>query len=84
MELDAREDEEGMLRARSWVELFVAMELDHEGDGVPADRVVLAGFSQGAALAVLAGLTHVRRLGGLAVLSGWLPLAKKLNTVRTL
>jgi phospholipase/carboxylesterase len=40
--------------------------------GVAANRIVLGGFSQGAALAAYAGLRYPRPLGGLVLLSGWL------------
>ena len=50
--------------------------LDREVErGVPAGRIVLAGFSQGCAIALLAGLRYPRRLAGIAGLSGYLPLA---------
>merc|ERR1712031_76859 len=41
--------------------------------GVPAERIVLAGFSQGGALAVHAALRSEHRIAGVAILSGWLP-----------
>jgi phospholipase/carboxylesterase len=44
--------------------------------GVPAHRIVLAGFSQGAAITLGAGLRHAARLAGLAGLSGYVPLAE--------
>lgn len=40
--------------------------------GVAANRIVLGGFSQGAALAAYAGLRYASPLGGLVLLSGWL------------
>ncbi len=40
-----------------------------------AERIVLAGFSQGCALALGAGLRYPQRLAGVAGLSGYLPLA---------
>jgi phospholipase/carboxylesterase len=43
--------------------------------GVPHDRIVLAGFSQGGAMALHAGLRSARTLGAILVLSGYLPLA---------
>ena len=50
--------------------------LDRErARGMPAHRIVLAGFSQGCAVALLAGLRYPERLAGLAGLSGYLPLA---------
>jgi len=40
--------------------------------GTPASRIVLAGFSQGGALALYAFMTCPKRLAGVACLSGWL------------
>jgi phospholipase/carboxylesterase len=39
--------------------------------GVPPERTVLAGFSQGAGIALYTGLRHPRRLGGILVASGY-------------
>jgi phospholipase/carboxylesterase len=39
--------------------------------GVPCERVVLGGFSQGGAMALFVGARHPERLGGIMVLSGW-------------
>jgi len=41
--------------------------------GVPANRVVLGGFSQGGALALVAALSYRQPLGGACILSGWCP-----------
>jgi len=41
-------------------------------DGVPPERVVIGGFSQGAACALEAAMRYPRRLAGCVVLSGWL------------
>jgi phospholipase/carboxylesterase len=41
--------------------------------GIPASRVFLAGFSQGAAMTYSAGLTHPDTLAGLIILSGYVP-----------
>lgn len=49
--------------------------------GVPPERIVLGGFSQGGAMSLLAGLTDKRRLGGVVVLSGRGPLLSKLKSV---
>jgi len=46
--------------------------------GVPTGRVVLAGFSQGGAVALFAGLRHPERLAGILALSTYLPLAESL------
>lgn len=72
-DLVRREDEAGL---RESVRLVHAL-LDREAArGVPPGRTVLAGFSQGCAIALLAGLRYPRRLAGLAGLSGYLPLAE--------
>jgi len=44
-----------------------------EASGIPASRIVLAGFSQGGVLALQAGLTYDRALAGIAAFSSWLP-----------
>lgn len=45
--------------------------------GIPSERIVLGGFSQGAAMAMFAGLTGPKKLGGVVGLSGWLVLSGK-------
>jgi predicted esterase len=42
--------------------------------GIASEHIVLGGFSQGAAVSVLAGLTYPRKLGGIVCLSGYLPV----------
>ena len=49
--------------------------LARHAPGIPAARTVLAGFSQGGALALYTGLRHPQRLAGLLSLSGYLPPA---------
>jgi phospholipase/carboxylesterase len=41
--------------------------------GIPSNRIVLAGFSQGGAMAYTVGLTHPETLGGMVALSGYMP-----------
>jgi phospholipase/carboxylesterase len=75
-----REDEAGLREAQA----EVAALIEREGErGVPASRVVLMGFSQGCAVALLTGLRHGERLAGLACLSGYLPLADSTATERS-
>jgi phospholipase/carboxylesterase len=71
-DLVRREDEPGLRRSVEQVEALLVRE---EQRGIPADRIVLAGFSQGCAMALLTGLRHKQRLAGIAGLSGYLPLA---------
>lgn len=67
-----REDEAGLRQSMAQVLALVARETAR---GVPSHRIVLAGFSQGCAMTLLAGLRCPQRLAGLAGLSGYLPLA---------
>ena len=46
--------------------------------GISADRIVIAGFSQGGAIALFAGLRYPEKLAGLLALSTYLPLADRL------
>ncbi|KAI0371517.1 Phospholipase/carboxylesterase [Pilatotrama ljubarskyi] len=76
--INAREDEQGMLKTTHALNQLITAEVDA---GIPADRIVLGGFSQGAAMSLLTGLTTERRLAGLAILSGWLPLHTKIKAM---
>lgn len=80
MELVRREDEAGLRRSRDDIEALLARERER---GVPAGRIVLAGFSQGCAMALLTGLRHGQRLAGIAGLSGYLPLAQHTAAERS-
>ncbi len=71
-DLVKREDEAGLRESMAAVSQLIAREVAR---GVPAHRIVLAGFSQGCAITLGAGLRHHERLAGLAGLSGYLPLA---------
>ena len=80
MDLVLREDEAGLRLSQGAVEELLARE---EKRGIPAGRIVLAGFSQGAAMSLLTGLRHKERLAGIAGLSGYLPLAQSTATERS-
>jgi phospholipase/carboxylesterase len=71
-DLVRREDEAGLRKSLAGVEALIARE---KSRGVAAARIVIAGFSQGCAMALLTGVRHGERLGGIAGLSGYLPLA---------
>ena len=75
-----REDESGLRASLLEVEALITREKER---GVLASRIVLAGFSQGCAMTLLAGLRHEERLAGLAGLSGYLPLAAHTETERS-
>jgi phospholipase/carboxylesterase len=50
---------------------------------VPSERIVLAGFSQGGAMALAAGLRHADKLAGIIALSAYLPLHAALAAERS-
>jgi phospholipase/carboxylesterase len=70
-----REDERGVRASQERVEALIERE---ERRGTPAQRLVLAGFSQGGAIALQTGLRHPERLAGIMALSCYLPIADKL------
>ena len=72
MDLQHREDEAGLRNAIATVEALLAGE---KARGMAAHRIVLAGFSQGGAVALLSGMRHGERLAGITGLSSYLPLA---------
>jgi phospholipase/carboxylesterase len=74
-----REDEDGLRQSQALVEALIARE---KARGIPAGRIVLAGFSQGCAMTLMTGLRHDERLAGLVGLSGYLPLAAKAEAER--
>ena len=74
---DSREiDEAGLIAARQRVRSLIAAEV---AGGIPAQRIILAGFSQGGAVAYLTGLTHPERLGGIVALSTYIPSPRLLR-----
>lgn len=75
-----REDGEGLRMSQESVEALIAHE---ESRGIPANRIVLAGFSQGGAVTFQAGLRHPNRLAGLMALSTYLPLAGTVEAERS-
>lgn len=64
-------DEAGVRASRDTVRNLIARE---NARGVPTDRIIVAGFSQGGAIAYTAGLTHPEKLAGIVALSTYLPV----------
>ena len=67
-----RADSQGVLESIAQVEVLLAREAER---GIPPQRVILAGFSQGGAIVLAAGLRRATPLGGLVALSTYLPMA---------
>lgn len=80
LEASRREDENGLRASQRDIEALIERE---KARGIPASRIVLAGFSQGCAMTIQTGLRHPEPLAGLLCLSGYVPLSAKLGTERT-
>jgi len=71
----ARQDEEGIRESSAATVELIEREKER---GIPAARIVLAGFSQGGAVAIHTALRYPERLAGLIALSTWMPLGESL------
>ena len=78
-DLAHREDEQTIRGSQKEVEALIEREVQR---GIARARIVLAGFSQGAAITLQTGLRQAEPLAGLVALSGYLPLADKLAAER--
>jgi phospholipase/carboxylesterase len=74
-DLTNRADLAGVRDSQGLIEALIAREKTR---GVPAARIVLAGFSQGGAIALYTGVRHAERLAGIIALSTYLIAADKL------
>ena len=70
-----RLDADGLFENRAALRALIARE---QARGIPARRILIAGFSQGGALAYATALTHPEPLGGLIALSTYLPIPERL------
>ena len=73
-------DEDDLRASQRTVEALITEQVEA---GIPPDRIVLAGFSQGGAVAFQTALRHPRSLAGLMALSTYLPLADSLAAERS-
>lgn len=76
LDRNAAEDEEGIRESAGALEALIERERER---GVAADKIVLAGFSQGGAIALHTGLRHAGRLAGILALSTYVPLSDTLG-----
>jgi predicted esterase len=70
------DDEAGILRSQKVFHNLIADEI---AAGIPTDRIVLGGFSQGGAMSLMAGITNPTKLGGIFGLSCYLLLQGKVR-----
>lgn len=78
-DLVRREDEAGLRSSQAAIEALLGREITR---GIAPGRIVLAGFSQGGAVTLQAGLRQPEPLAGLVVLSSYLPLAAQAAAER--
>src|SRR6185503_1678441 len=76
MEIAQRQDETGLRASFRLLDELIEREAAR---GVEAKNLVVAGFSQGGAIVLGGGVRHAQRLGGIAALSTYLPLAEKTD-----
>ena len=75
--LREQEDTEAIVASSNLITEYI----DHEIDaGIASDKILLAGFSQGGAISLHAGLRYPSALAGLLALSTYLPLPDRLNS----
>ncbi len=73
-------DEPGVRRSARQLADLIAREVER---GIPTERIVLAGFSQGGVIALFQGLRHPERLAGIMALSTYMPVDGELDTERS-
>jgi phospholipase/carboxylesterase len=73
------EDETGIRESQAQIESLISREVKR---GIPHNKIVLAGFSQGGAIVLQTALRQRERLAGLMALSTYLPLSKTLGKER--
>jgi phospholipase/carboxylesterase len=73
------EDETGIRESQAQIESLISREVKR---GIPHNKIVLAGFSQGGAIVLQTALRQRERLAGLMALSTYLPLSKTLEKER--
>jgi phospholipase/carboxylesterase len=74
------EDADGIRQSEQLLLALIAREVAH---GIPAERIVVAGFSQGGAMALHTGVRYLRPFAGILALSCYLPLADSLARERS-
>ena len=76
LDRNSAQDERGIAASANRVTALIRRENER---GVSAGHIVLAGFSQGGALALYLGVRYPQRLAGIVALSSYLPMADKLT-----
>ncbi len=77
---DSLEDEIGIRETQAVIERLIAGEIEK---GIASEKIVIAGFSQGGAMALHTALRYQKKLAGIVVLSTYLPLKALLNNEKS-
>lgn len=80
IDIPARQDEPGIRRTEQLVVELIEKE---KARGIAPGRIILAGFSQGGAIALHTALRYPEQLGGILALSTYLPIADTVAAERT-
>ena len=80
MDRNAPEDETGIRDSAAGIDALISKEIER---GISATQIVIAGFSQGGAMALFTALRYREALAGVLALSTYLPLAAAVLTERT-
>lgn len=80
LEPGMREDESGIRASAQGIRDLIDHEIQR---GIPPERILLAGFSQGGAIVLHSGMRYPQRLAGILALSTYLPLPHALATERS-
>lgn len=76
-DLDHAEDAVGLKRSEQLITQLIEKE---KSRGIASENIILAGFSQGGVMSLFVGLRYAEKLGGVMVLSGYLPLAHQFES----
>ncbi len=74
------QDEKGITECSQQIESLIGMEMSR---GIPGNKIILAGFSQGGAMALHTAIRFTERLGGILGLSTYLPLSSHVAKERS-
>ena len=71
-----QEDETGIRQSQAYIDALIERENER---GITTENIIIAGFSQGGAIALQTGLRYPQRLAGVMALSSYLPLVQSLR-----
>ena len=67
--------EDDVLNSVAWINDFIDQEIEN---GIPSNKILLAGFSQGGVIALHAGIRYPKKLAGIMALSTYIPFDENL------